>query len=143
MKNRLLLIVALIMVATLLPTVGASASGAIAIPFEKSVKGGPDPVVWSGTAGDGGTIMTSLNGSDVREAGKVWHVVFATWTVLNSGTVCDDFTADLAGVVNLVNGRVSLNGTVTTGDCAGSQIHVGAWLDLSDFSSQGTMLITP
>ena len=141
MKKRLVLLTALVTLATVVPAVGASAHGAVVIPFEKAVVDGPDPVVWSGAAGSG-FIVTSLNNSDVRATGNVWHVAFDEWLVKNSGTACDTFTADLAGIVNLGNGRVAMNGIVIEGDCEGSRIHVQAWL-ASDFSSQGTMRITP
>ena len=139
MKKRFVLLAVLVTLATVLPAVGASARGAVVIPFEKAVVDDSGPVVWEGFAGEG-SIRTIL--SDVRPTGNVWHVVFDTWTVEKTGTVCDSFTADLAGIVNLRNGRVAMNGTVTTGDCAGARIHVQAWL-ASDFSSQGTMRITP
>jgi hypothetical protein len=142
MKKRLIFLSALVALATVLPAVGASAHGAVVIPFQKSVIAGPDPVVWSGDAGDG-SINTVLNGIDVTETGNVWHVAFDTWTVAGSGTACNSFSADLAGIVNLGNGRVAMNGIVTDGDCAGARIHVQAWLDTTTFSSQGTMRITP
>ncbi len=141
MKKRVVLLAAIVALATVLPAVGASAQGAVVIPFEKEVVGGPDPVVWSGDAGSG-SLLAVLNSSDVRPTGNVWHVAFGTWRVTDSGTACNSFTADLAGIVNLGNGRVAINGMVTDGDCVGAQIHVQAWL-ASDFSSEGTMRITP
>ncbi len=145
MKKRFVLLAVLVTLATVLPAVGASAHGAVVIPFEKAVVSdlGDDPVEWAGVAGSVGSIDTTLNGSDVKPTGNVWHVAFVEWVVTGSGTACDDFTADLAGIVNLGNGRVALNGIVITGDCAGARIHVQAWLDTTTFSSQGTMRITP
>ena len=143
MKKRLVLLAAIVALATVLPAVGASAAqGAVVIPFEKTWFSGPDPTVWRGFAG-GGTVEAVLNDGDVRLTGNVWHVAFATWAVGETGTACNSFSADLAGIVNLSNGRVAMNGIVTKGDCLGAQIHVQAWLDTSDFSSQGTMRITP
>ena len=141
MRKRLILGTALIALAMMVPA-AASAGGAVVIPFEKSVVVGPDPVVWIGAAGSG-VIVTSLHGADIDARGTVWHVDFDSWTVFNSGTECGTFSADLHGVVNLQNGQVAMRGTVTDEDCEGSRIVVQATLDLGDFSSQGTMLITP
>jgi len=144
MKKRLLVTAALLAIATVLPSASASAHGAVMIPFEKQVVSSNSTVTWwFGNAGSGsGTIETSLLATDVNPTGSVWHVRFDSWEVKSSGTACDDFGADLAGIVNLANGRVSLNGTIAKGNCRGSHIHVLAQLDLVDFSSVGTMRIT-
>ncbi len=140
MKHRPILVMALVVLATVLPAAGAAANGAVVIPFDKQFVSGSDPFQWSGDAGDG-TIFTTLG--DVNVTGNVWHLAFDSWLVEETGTTCDSFSADLVGILNLTNGRVSMNGTVTEGDCEGARIHVQARLDLVDFSSQGTMLITP
>jgi len=142
MKKRFVLLAVLVTLATVLPAVGASARGAVVIPFEKEATPASGSVVWEGVAGNG-SIRTVLNDSDVRLTGNVWHIAFDTWTVEETGTDCNSFAADLAGIVNLGNGRVAMNGIVTDGDCAGARIHVQAWLDTATFSSQGTMRITP
>ena len=112
-------------------------SPAVQLTFEKSV------VVegqWAGTVGgdETGTIETFLTG--VEPTGSVWHVTF-TWQVGLTGG--ERIAADVAGIINLKTGRVVMNGDVLAGYLAGSKIHVDAQLDLSDFSSQGTMFITP
>jgi len=142
MRKRMILMAALAALAWMLPMAGASANGAVVIPFSKQVVSAGETTVWSGTAG-AGTIMTALSSDDIRAVGPVWRVSFIRWVVTDSGTDCDDFTADVRGTLSTTTGRVSLNGTVTSGDCAGSGIHVQARLDLTDFSSEGRMRITP
>jgi hypothetical protein len=105
----------------------------VTLEFEKELV---DPGVWSGTVDGAGGIRTFL--TDLDETGKVWHVSF-DWFVLEA----PEFQAQVTGVVNLVTGNVSLNGTITDGDYEGSNIHVDAQLDLTDLSSIGTMTITP
>ena len=105
--------------------------------FEKSLAGAG---VWEGTVGgdETGTIETYL--AAVNEAGSVWYVTF-DWTVEIDGG--DRIIAEVEGIINLRTGRVVMNGEVLDGYLVGSRIHVEAQLDLTDMSSEGTMLITP
>lgn len=133
-RVRLSLVAAIIAVA-LVPTLSASGMGALHLDFEKEVV---EAGVWVGTVEGTGRIETHLGSWE--ETGSVAHIGFDEWIV---GTNVATFVAELSGVLNLKTGNVSMTGVVTDGDFEGSKIHVKALVDLADFSSAGTMTITP
>lgn len=137
MRKRISL--ALVLAATLsLGAIGSTAlaSAPLALTFEKEVSG---PGTWEGTVGGDatGTIATLL--TSVDEAGSVWYVTFNWQVGLDGG---DRIVAQVQGIINLNTGRVVMNGEILDGYLVGSRIHVEAQLDLTDMSSEGTMLIT-
>ena len=139
MRKRITLILAIMVLATVVVALPATAGeGAVVIPFEKDYIGTFDTnMVWAGTAGEHGGLRTFMARDEIRAAGKTWHVSF-DWYVFDP-----DFTAEVEGTINLPNGRVAMSGRVTSGVYEGSRIIVRATLDLTDLSSEGTMLITP
>ena len=128
------MLVVIAMAAATMPVASAQTNGVIRLDFEKELVGAN---VWSGSVDPDGSIRTIL--TDVRETGSVWHVTFQ-WHVFEVAT---PFDAVVTGVLNLETGGVALNGRVDGGEFDGSHIGVKAQLDLNDFSSEGTMTITP
>ena len=139
MSKRITLILAIVVLATVVVAVPATANqGSVVIPFAKEFVG---PIgtnlVWEGSAGDHGSLRTFVDRDQIVERGQTWHVSF-DWFV-NDPT----FVAEVEGTINLNNGRVVMSGTVVDGVYEGSRIIVRAQLDLDNLSSVGTMLITP
>lgn len=139
MRKRITLILAIMILGTVVVALPATAGeGAVVIPFEKELIGTfGTTMVWEGTVGVGGGLRTFLARDEIREAGKTWHVSF-DWYASDP-----TFVAEVEGTINLRNGRVAMSGWVTSGVYEGSRIIVRATLDLTDLSSEGTMLITP
>ena len=135
MKKRLIIVSVLVTMLAMLPAAtGSATEGTVELSFDKELV---DPIgmIWEGTVDASGSIQTVL--TSLTPTGNVWHVEF-DWSVLNP-----DFTAEVAGIINLKTGLVVLNGKVIDGLYEGSRIHVEARIDLTDLSSEGSMLITP
>ena len=97
------------------------------------------PGTWQGTAygptGVAEPLQTQLTGS--QRAGSVLQVEF-DWHV---GTT---YLAQLSGVLNLNTGAVVMNGQVTEGQYAGSQVHEeGQLYDPANLCFAGTIQVMP
>ena len=135
MKKRLIIVSVLVTMLAMLPAAtGSATEGPVELSFEKELVDSTN-MIWEGTVDASGSIRTVL--TSLTPTGNVWHVEF-DWSVLNP-----DFTAEVAGIINLKTGLVVLNGKVIDGLYEGSRIHVEARIDLTDLSSEGSMLITP
>lgn len=138
MVKRIALVLAIMALSVSVVAPAGADQGALEIPFEKEFQGAIGTnLVWEGTVGDHGGLRTFLARDEIREVGQTWHVSF-TWFVSDP-----TFIAEVEGTINLNNGRVAMSGTVVDGVYEGSRIIVRAQLDLTDLSSEGTMLITP
>ncbi len=116
--------------------VAASQSAPLTWTFDKCSVG---PGAWQGTAlgptGVAEPLQTQL--TSVRQTGSVLQVEF-DWHV---GTT---YLAQLSGVLNLETGAVVMNGQVTEGQYAGSQVHEeGQLYDPVNSCFAGTIQLTP
>ena len=115
MRVRVVLVVALAVLAAATFWVANASASPVAIPFEKHWV---SPGHYVGTACDGGSLDLQMSNSSV--VGNAQHFT-ATFVVSLPGN--RTFTAVLDGIFNFSTGRTVLNGTVTQGWLAGAQAH--------------------
>lgn len=118
------------------PAIAAPQSAPLTWAFDKCAVG---PGAWEGTAtGPSGVaepLQTQLTGA--RQTGSVLQVEF-DWHV---GTT---YLAQLSGVLNLKTGAVVMNGPITEGQYAGSQVHEeGQLYDPANSCFAGTIQVLP
>jgi hypothetical protein len=104
--------------------------------FDKCAVG---PGAWQGTAtgptGVAEPLQTQL--TSVRQTGSVLQVEF-DWHVGST------YLAQLSGVLNLETGAVVMNGPITEGQFAGSQVHEeGQLYDAANSCFAGTIRVMP
>jgi ABC-type glycerol-3-phosphate transport system substrate-binding protein len=131
--KKLLLSVAV--VAAAVATVAGTASSAppLTLHFTKHWVG---PGHYVGTIAEGGTIDMQISNS--RVTGDVQHFD-ATVQIDSAGR---SFTAEVAGIFNFSTFRTTLNGEVTDGWSAGSQVlEEGLLVDPSTYTFEGALSV--
>ncbi len=89
-----------------------------------------------GTLAEGGTIDMQISNS--RVTGDVQH--FDATVQVDSSV--GSFTSELSGTFNFVTYRTTLDGTVTSGWSAGSQVHEeGLLVDPNTYTFEGTLRV--
>jgi hypothetical protein len=118
------------------PAAAVPQSSPLTWTFDKCSVG---PGVWQGTAHGPSGVPEQLQSraTSVRQTGSVLQVEF-DWHV---GTT---YLAQLSGVLNLKTGAVVMNGQVTEGQFAGSQVHEeGQLYDPANSCFAGTIQVVP
>ena len=76
-----------------------------------------------------GSVSGGINGDletlvvDARLSPRIWHIQ-TVWTVTNTPNgSAKNFVAHLNGTLNIVSGKLLLNGKIVTGYLAGAQVH--------------------
>lgn len=93
--------------------------------------------VWKGTATLDTTEKLRTELTSASQSGQILHVTF-DWEVGNL------FLAPLSGTLNLDTGAVVMNGTITEGAYAGSNVHEeGQLYDAENSCFAGTLTVQP
>jgi hypothetical protein len=130
--KKLLLVLAIVIAAVGAAAGTASSASPVTLHFTKHWVG---PNHYVGTVAEGGTIDMQISNSSVT--GDVQHF---DATVQVVGPV--SFTSELSGTFNFVTYRTTLNGVVTNGWAAGSQVHEeGLLVDPNTYTFVGTLQV--
>jgi hypothetical protein len=131
--KKLLLVPAIVLAAVGTTAGTASSAPPVTLHFTKHWVG---PGHYVGTVAEGGTIDMQLSNS--RVSGNVQHF---DATVQVDGPAYS-FTSELSGTFNFVTYRTTLNGAVTSGWSAGSQVHEeGLLVDPDTYTFVGTLQV--
>ena len=99
-----------------------SHSSRLALDYVKT-ESGPSSFNWFGSVSGGinGDLETLV--VDARLSPRIWHIQ-TVWTVTHTPTGGEkDFVAHLNGTLDIVSGKLLLNGKIVTGYLAGAQVH--------------------